>query len=214
MIASVTGRQLSSLFLVSRSRMSPISRRNFAASSPTRVTDGLSALSAKFTARKPTTPSNSSDLSFSNFLTGTEGTDSKEFQNYGGILRTEEDHMHRFHVFSHKHNTHITLARPDASAIISVAAGNINIRKAARGTYDAAYQLVSWVLGRIQQEGHLKDIYKLEVVFRGFGKGRDAVTKALLGNEGRNLRSRVVKVTDATRLKFGGTRSPKPRRLG
>ena len=58
------------------------------------------------------------------------------------------------------------------------------------------------------------EIKRLEVILRGFGSGREAVTKALLGTEGRFLRSKVIKVADATRLKFGGTRSKKPRRLG
>ena len=40
------------------------------------------------------------------------------------------------------------------------------------------------------------------------------MSRVLLGPEGRNLRYKIVKVADATRLKFGGTRSPKPRRLG
>ena len=49
---------------------------------------------------------------------------------------------------------------------------------------------------------------------RGFGQGREAVTKALLGVEGQGIRGKIVKVSDATRLKFGGTRSRKIRRLG
>jgi small subunit ribosomal protein S11 len=54
----------------------------------------------------------------------------------------------------------------------------------------------------------------LEIVMRGFGPGREAFTKAILGAEGRDIRSRISAVLDATRLKIGGTRSPKPRRLG
>jgi len=119
-----------------------------------------------------------------------------------------------FHVYSTKHNTHITLTTPDRNPKISVSAGNLGFRKANRGTYDAAYQLASYVLGRIQEEGLLNQITEMEVVLRGFGIGREAVTKAILGTEGRMVRNKVVRVTDATRLKFGGTRSPKPRRLG
>ena len=121
---------------------------------------------------------------------------------------------HHFHIYSTKHNTHITLTTPDRSSLISLSAGNIGFRKAARGTYDAAYQLASYVLGRIQEEGLLRKIQRLEVVLRGFGIGREAVTKALLGTEGRLLRGKIGTVSDATRLKFGGTRSRKPRRLG
>jgi small subunit ribosomal protein S11 len=133
--------------------------------------------------------------------------------NPGNRLQVNEP-PHHLHIYSHKHNTHITLTRPNRDPIISVSTGNIGFRKAARSTYNAAYQLAAYVLGRIQEQGLLGQIKELEVVLRGFGVGRDACTKALLGSEGRFLRTRVVRVTDATRLKFGGTRSKKPRRLG
>ncbi|KAL9017050.1 MAG: hypothetical protein Q9185_005604 [Variospora sp. 1 TL-2023] len=120
---------------------------------------------------------------------------------------------HHLHIYSTRHNTHITLTKPDRNPIISVSAGTIGFRKAARGTYDAGYQLGAYVMGRIQQQGLLSQIQHLEVVLRDFGPGREAVTKILLGSEGRNLRGRVVRVCDATRLKFGGTRSKNARRL-
>ncbi|KAL8729301.1 MAG: hypothetical protein Q9166_004798 [cf. Caloplaca sp. 2 TL-2023] len=121
---------------------------------------------------------------------------------------------HHLHIYATKHNTHITLTRPDRNPIMSVSCGTIGFRKAARGTYDAAYQLGAYVMGMIQQRGLLTQIQRLEVVMRDFGPGREAVSKILLGSEGRNLRERVVRVSDCTRLKFGGTRSKKPRRLG
>ncbi|KAL8880792.1 MAG: hypothetical protein Q9198_001868 [Flavoplaca austrocitrina] len=121
---------------------------------------------------------------------------------------------HHLHIYATKHNTHITLSAPSRDPIISVSAGNIGFRKAARGTYDAAYQLGAYVMGRIQQQGLMAQIQQLEVVLRDFGPGREAVSKILLGSEGRNLRGRVIRVSDCTRLKFGGTRSKKPRRLG
>ncbi|KAI9782743.1 MAG: hypothetical protein M1839_004731 [Geoglossum umbratile] len=121
---------------------------------------------------------------------------------------------HHLHIYAHKHNTHVTLTRPNRDAIISVSTGNIGFRKAARSTYDAAYQLAAYVLGRIQEQGLIRQIKELELVLRGYGAGREACTKVLLGSEGRFIRSKIVRVTDATRLKFGGTRSKKPRRLG
>ena len=57
-------------------------------------------------------------------------------------------------------------------------------------------------------------IKQLELVLRDFGPGREALIKILMGPEARVLRSRIVRVMDATRLKFGGTRSNRPRRLG
>jgi small subunit ribosomal protein S11 len=92
--------------------------------------------------------------------------------------------------------------------------GNIGFKKAGRKTYDAAFQLAGYVMGRIQEQGLNMEINNLELTLRGFGLGREAVTKALLGSEGQFLRGKVVKISDATRLKFGGTRSKKPRRLG
>jgi small subunit ribosomal protein S11 len=131
---------------------------------------------------------------------------------------------HHFHVYATKHNTHIALTGPNKDAIISLSAGNIGFRKAQRDKYDAVFQLAAYVMKSIQERGLLRagpddwtgrgKIRQLEVVLRGFGPDREAVTKALLGTEGRALRSRVVKISDGARLKFGGTRSPNLRRLG
>ncbi|KAF1814320.1 translational machinery component [Eremomyces bilateralis CBS 781.70] len=124
-----------------------------------------------------------------------------------------ETEPYHLHVYTHKHNTHITLTKPDRNALISVSCGNIGFRKAGRGTYDAGYQLTAWVMNKINTTGLLPKIEDLELVYRGWGKGREAFTKALLGQEGRHIRGKITRVTDATRLKFGGTRSKRPRRL-
>ncbi|THD00009.1 hypothetical protein EYZ11_000461 [Aspergillus tanneri] len=121
---------------------------------------------------------------------------------------------HHLHVFSHKHNTLLTLTRPNGNPMLSMGCGHLGFRKAGRGGYDPAYQLTAHVFGQMQERGYLPEIKRLEVVLRGFGAGREAFTKVLLGNEGRNVRGLVSRVTDSTRIKFGGTRSRKVRRLG
>ncbi|KAL1961630.1 hypothetical protein VTN77DRAFT_1380 [Rasamsonia byssochlamydoides] len=121
---------------------------------------------------------------------------------------------HHLHIYAHKHNTIITLTRPNGNPILSMGCGALGFRKSQRGGYDPAYQLSSHVFAQIQERGLLLDIQRLELVFRGFGPGRDAFTKVLLGNEGKNIRGLVTRVTDSTRIKFGGTRSRKVRRLG
>ena len=63
-------------------------------------------------------------------------------------------------------------------------------------------------------QGKGGQIRQLELILRDFGPGREALSKIILGSEGRALRGRIVRVMDATRLKFGGSRSKKPRRLG
>lgn len=128
--------------------------------------------------------------------------------------REKNEEPHHFHIYATKQNTHITVTRPDRSPMISKSAGDLGFKKSSRKSYDAAFQLASYVTGKLQESGKMREISKVEIVLRGFGQGREAVTKALLGSEGRFLRKKIVKVSDATRLKFGGTRSPKPRRLG
>lgn len=158
--------------------------------------------------------------------------------NQNSDLAQDRTKPYRLHVYAHKHNTHLTLVQPPRSAaettssrvsgaratsveqkkvvdvLMSMSTGNIGFRKAGRGSYDAAFQLAAFVLKQIQERGILRDMYKLEVVIRGFGAGREAVTKALLGTEGRHIRTKICAVMDATRLKQGGPRSKKPRRLG
>lgn len=131
------------------------------------------------------------------------------------VLRDwDEDDRHKLNIYATKHNTHITLAKPDRNSLISVSCGNIGFRKAGRGTYDAGYQLAAFVMSRIKDKGLLPQIQKLELIYRGFGPGREAVTKAILSAEGKQIRPLIVKLSDSTRLKFGGVRSKKPRRLG
>ncbi|KAK4547250.1 hypothetical protein LTR36_000905 [Oleoguttula mirabilis] len=159
-------------------------------------------------------------------------------QHAGRNLNAMDTKPHRMHILATKHNTHITIVQPTRAAsqtassgvsgtsasaadqkkmvdvLLSLSAGNIGFRKAGRGSYDAAYQLAAFVLKQLQERGIASGIQKLEVVLRGFGAGREAVTKALLGAEGRSIRGKISAVVDATRLKLGGPRSKKPRRLG
>lgn len=147
---------------------------------------------------------------------------------------TPKDEPYHLHVFAHKHNTHITFTEPSRNPILSFSCGNIGLRKAQRSSFDAAYQLATYTMKRMaliswRQGGKgmpatapVRNLHQLngrmdegiEVIMRGFGPGREAFQKALLGSEGTTVRSKICKVTDATRLKFGGARSPAVRRLG
>lgn len=121
---------------------------------------------------------------------------------------------HHLHIFSHRHNTHLTLTRPNGEPMLSMSCGNLGFKKAGRGGYDPAYQLSAHVFAKIQERNWLKEIRRLELIFRDFGQGRDAFIKVLQSPEGKRFRGLVTQVTDSTRIKFGGTRSPRPRRLG
>ena len=150
---------------------------------------------------------------------------------------------HHLHIYATKHNTHITLTTPRRNPLISLSTGNLKFKKAQRGSYDAAFQLGVYFLRKVREKGLLIDrrprasyaaafggggqgglgeeeedpekgnIKTLEVVWRDFGRGREAVQKVLLGSDASVLRSKVVRMMDATRIKFGGTRSRATRRL-
>ncbi|KAF2667849.1 translational machinery component [Microthyrium microscopicum] len=115
------------------------------------------------------------------------------------------------HCYTHKHNTHLTLSKPSGAVVISISCGNLGFRKAQRGSYEAAFQTSAWMMRTMQEREDVAS--KLEVVFRGFGEGRQAFLQALLGVEGRLIRGRIVKISDATKIKLGGVRSQNPRRL-
>lgn len=151
--------------------------------------------------------------------------------------RVSSDEPYHLNVFAHKHNMHITFTDPSRNPIMSLSCGNIGLRKAQRSSYDACFQLAAYTfrkmaekqwrvggkkmthnpmktLGDIRRPGAMYGGTGIEVILRGFGPGREAFQKALLGTEGRMIKPLISKVTDGTRLKFGGTRSPKVRRLG
>ena len=128
--------------------------------------------------------------------------------------QAEDEHEpFHLHIYSHKHNTHVTCTRPNREPIISLSAGNLGFKKHRRGMFDSGYSLTKYVLDRLVYMGWVSKINKLEVVLRGFGQGRDAAVKCLMSPEGQLLREKIVRVADSTRLKFGGTRSKRKRRL-
>ncbi|SCU98682.1 LAFA_0G19570g1_1 [Lachancea sp. 'fantastica'] len=89
--------------------------------------------------------------------------------------------------------------------------GNLGFRKAARGEYEATFQTSARLFQMMQQKKLLDR--NVEIVIKDFGKGREAFIAALNGKEGTAVRRNVVRVSDATPIKFGGVRSPRMRRL-
>ena len=108
----------------------------------------------------------------------------------------------------------LTLTSTSRQPLLVLSCGNLGFRKAQRKSYDAAFQLAAYFLTRVQQQGLLPEIQALELVFRGFGIGREAVMKVIMGPEGVGIRGKVCRVVDATRLKIGGPRGKRARRLG
>lgn len=96
---------------------------------------------------------------------------------------------------------------------IHLSAGQLGFRKSQRQEYEAAYQVSAKMFKTIEERRLLKANDKVELILKNFGKGREAFLNALQGKEGASLKEHIVRMSDATKLKFGGTRSKKLRRL-
>jgi small subunit ribosomal protein S11 len=101
-----------------------------------------------------------------------------------------------------RNNTFATLSQSN-KVLCSISAGYVGLKKAKRGTSDAATQIISKVFTDFPIE-RAPLILKL----KGFGSGRDASLKTILA-----LKLNVTRVHDLTGIKHGGDRARKPRKL-
>jgi small subunit ribosomal protein S11 len=119
---------------------------------------------------------------------------------------------YRLHCNSSRNNTITTLTQPDGNTIAWLSGGSCGFKKAQRASYEAGYQCAVRMFQRIEDIAKQDPIH-IDLFFKGFGQGREALQKALLSSEGENVRNLINTVTDRTPLKIGGTRAKKARRL-
>ncbi|KAL0580754.1 hypothetical protein V5O48_001219 [Marasmius crinis-equi] len=120
---------------------------------------------------------------------------------------------YRLHCHSTRNNTITNFTAPDGATIAQFSGGSVGFKRGQRSGYEAGYQCAVRAFEKILQiEAKSGPLY-LELFFKGFGQGRDALQKALLAAEGDPIRKLVISVTDRTPIKIGGTRSKKARRL-
>lgn len=124
------------------------------------------------------------------------------------------NHKYNLYVQSTRNNTIATLTRPNGNPIITVSGGKVGFKGVRKSSYEAGYQCAVTMFKRVldvrEKEGNAM---KLEVLFSGFGQGRDAMFRALMSEEGADVRKLVSRVTDTTPIKIGGTRAQKARRI-
>ncbi len=119
---------------------------------------------------------------------------------------------YRLHCHSSRNNTITTLTQPNGNTIAWLSGGSCDFKKAQRASYEAGYQCAVRMFQRIEAIAK-QDVILIDLFFKGFGQGREALQKALLSSEGENVRNLIRTVTDRTPLKIGGTRAKKTRRL-
>ena len=96
-----------------------------------------------------------------------------------------------------------------------VSAGSCGFKHVQRSGYEAGYQCAVRMFRRIEEEKKtVGSMFRLNMAFRGFGFGREAVFRALMATEGDGIRLAVASFKDATPLRIGGgTKARKTRRL-
>ncbi|OCF38098.1 hypothetical protein I316_00322 [Kwoniella heveanensis BCC8398] len=127
---------------------------------------------------------------------------------------------HTLHVKSTRNNIILSLT-DGLGPIFSTVSGGTDrtFKNSQRSSYEAATQASTKMFDKIIEWS--RDLPKtqeyrpkIRIAFNGlFGMGREAFAGALAGPEGQEMRTLVTRVEDRTRIKIGGARAPKPRRL-
>lgn len=106
----------------------------------------------------------------------------------------------------------IDTVRPQQEVVKTISSGQLGFRNTKKSSYEASFQTSAAMMRLIDQK-RLLNGSRLEIVFRNFGEGREAFLNVLNGKEGTRVRDKVYRVTDGTKIKFGGDRAPVRRRV-
>ncbi|POW13488.1 hypothetical protein PSTT_03683 [Puccinia striiformis] len=135
-------------------------------------------------------------------------------------------------VHSTSNNTRLTLTHTPIAylpgIVARVTAGTVGFKSGRRQEYEAATQATLAMFNKIRDLLKLSDSNRLnsnlstvkegiprelEIVFNGFGIGRDAFLASLLNSQSTDLREIVRSIRDTTVVKIGGPRPQKRRRV-
>lgn len=132
-----------------------------------------------------------------------------------GLSKHLEVLHYRIHVACTPNNTLVVMSDERGHPIKNGCwtGGACGFKGVNRSGYEAGYQCAVRVFARVKELAREVPGARFEFMFRGFGKGRDAVFNALMTSEGDDVRPFVNRVTDNTPIKIGGTRAKKTRRL-
>jgi len=151
--------------------------------------------------------------------------------NYNNPLRLNLSQQaavqnYTIHVSCTPNNTHIVMSDSAGHPIKSGcwSGGSCGFKGVNRSGYEAGYQCAVRAFARVKEiaressaemggVGMGAGTARFEVLFKGFGRGREAVYKAFMTSGGDDVRPFITRVTDNTPIKIGGTRAKKVRRL-
>lgn len=135
--------------------------------------------------------------------------------------QAERAPTHQLSVLSTRNNAILTLSDSLGPLFPSITGGsNKTFKKGQRGSYEAAHQAALKMFKKISEfEAECRntrptDRVWLKVCFKGFmGQGRTALSEALSGPDGAEMRPLITRVEDTTPYRIGGTRGKSPRRV-
>jgi len=108
------------------------------------------------------------------------------------------------HAVATGRNIHITITDHKRNPLISMSAGQIGLKHSKRGTIEAGLETSIRAFKKLADLS--RDIEKVEIVLKGFRLGRSGFLTALMGQQGDFLRSKIVRITDATPLRIGSSK--------
>lgn len=116
------------------------------------------------------------------------------------------------HCQSTRNNTAVTVTS-SKNVVAWFSAGRCGFKGSNRASYEAGYQCAKQSFASVTSLLQKHPGSTIDLYFKGFGQGREAMRTALLAVEGAPLRDSIRSVTDRTPIKIGGPRSKKARRL-
>lgn len=122
--------------------------------------------------------------------------------------------LYRLSALCSGNNAIFTLSNERGRTSAKITGGMLGFKNSQRATYEAGYQCAVDMFQKIVAEQEKrKERLDIEIRLKGRGMAREALLKALTTPEGERIRSWIVRLTDVTPIKIGGTRAKKARRL-
>ncbi|KAJ7591284.1 translational machinery component [Mycena floridula] len=118
----------------------------------------------------------------------------------------------RLHCQATENNTINTFADSEGNVLAWRSGGRCGFKKGGRNSFEAGYQCAIQIFQDIAVLTEHKTV-RIDLFFKGFGRGREAMQKALTTAEGDQIRQLLSSITDRSRVKVGGTRATKRRKV-
>lgn len=114
------------------------------------------------------------------------------------------------HVQATSNNTIMTFTRPDGSPILTLSGGKVGFKNSQKSSFEAASKCALGILEEMKKEQEKGEL-EWELFLSGFGYGRDGFVRSLAAADF-PIKQALVRVTDRTPIRIGGTRAQKQKR--